>query len=197
MKIETPFYVPFMSTDCEFFSDVKDELIQIIMKKHDKKPFELQGNFPKGKSLKRNLTESDGNFFATENKCISKLRNWITRELVKGYKNLNMKPNKIFYKSSWFHVTKKGGFHNFHIHPNTPLAGIFYVKDGDSDVGNNWINPVSGYIDKFSSSWCNTTFTSKFIPGRLILFPGWVLHSAPPHDGDELRIVIAFNSIIE
>ena len=87
--------------------------------------------------------------------------------------------------------------HNFHIHPNTPLAGIFYVKDGNSDVGNNWINPVSGYIDKFSSSWCNTTFTSKFTPGTLILFPGWVLHSAPPHDGDELRIVIAFNSIIE
>ena len=73
MKIETPFYVPFMSTDCEFFPEVKDDLIQIIMEKHEEKPFELQGNFPKGKNLKRDLTESDGNFFATENKCISKI----------------------------------------------------------------------------------------------------------------------------
>ena len=41
-KIETPFYVPFMSTDCEFFPEVKDDLIQIIMEKHEEKPFELQ-----------------------------------------------------------------------------------------------------------------------------------------------------------
>ena len=197
MKIETPFYVPFIKIDCDFFGEIKEELISSIMKIHDDKPFALHGNFPKGKNLKRDLTESDGNFFATENKCISKLRDWITSQLVQGYKTLKMNPKKIYYKSSWFHVTKKGGFHNFHVHPNTPLAGIFYVKDGDSEIGNSWINPVSGYIDKFSSNWCETTFTSKFVAGRLVLFPGWVLHSAPPHDGDELRIVIAFNSIIE
>ncbi len=82
-----------------------------------------------------------------------------------------------------------------HMHPNTPLAGIFYVKDGNSEIGNSWINPVSGYID-FSSKWRNHSYESKFVPGRHILFPGWVLHSALPHDGNDLRIVIAFNSTI-
>ena len=141
--------------------------------------------------------ESDGNFLASEGKSIIALREWITSQLVDAYKVLKMKPKNIYYKSSWFHVTQKGGFHNLHYHPNTPLAGIFYVKDGNSQIGNNWINPVSGYLDKMSSQWCMPTFTSKFVPGRLILFPGWLLHSALPHDGDQLRIVIAFNSTID
>ena len=55
-----------------------------------------------GKNLNRDLTESDGNFFATEYKCISKIRDWITQELVEGYKSLNMKPNKIFIKAHGF-----------------------------------------------------------------------------------------------
>jgi uncharacterized protein (TIGR02466 family) len=195
MKLDIPFYVPFLTADCEFFGEIKDELIENIMKIHNKDPFKVQGNFPKGKTLKGNLTESVGNFFDTDNKNVVRLRKWITSQLVEGYKGLKMEPKKIFYTNSWFHVTKKGGFHSSHIHPNTPLAGIFYVKDGNSDVGNNWINPISGFID-FSSKWCNHDYENKFVSGRLVLFPGWVLHSAPPHDGDDLRIVIAFNSSI-
>ena len=195
MKFDFPFYVPFVSTDCDFFDDIKDELIATIMKIHNNEPFAIQGNFPKGKTLKRDITESGGKFFETENKCIVRLREWTTLQLVNSYKGLKMNFKKIFYTNSWFHVTKKGGFHSMHMHPNTPLAGIFYVKDGNSEIGNSWINPVSGYID-FSSKWCNHSYESKFVPGRLILFPGWVLHSALPHDGNDLRIVIAFNSTI-
>ena len=197
MKIDAPFYVPFISIDCDFFEDIKQELIDIIMTIHNHDPFAIQGGFPKGKLLKKNLTESKSKFLDIENDCIKKMREWITFNLTNSYKAIKINTEKIKYKSSWFHVTKTGGFHNMHIHPNTPLAGIFYVKNGNSDVGNTWVNPVSGYIDSFSSKWCKPTYTSKFIPGRLILFPGWLLHSALPHEGNELRIVIAFNSIPE
>lgn len=195
IKVEIPFRVPFFEIDCDFFHDIKIELIDTIMAIHHKDPFAIQGSFPKGKLLKNNLTESSANFLEIENESIRKIQNWINKTLIDSYKILKIETKKVKIKSSWFHVTKTGGFHNMHMHPNTPLAGIFYIKDGNSDIGNSWINPITGYIDKFSSKWCKTSFTSKFVPGRLILFPGWLLHSALPHQGDELRIVVAFNSI--
>ena len=197
MKIEAPFYVPFMYIDCEFFEDIKDELIDIIMKIHNKDPYAIQGTLPKGKSIKQNLTESDENFLEIENDCINKLRGWFTSSLLQGYKSLKINKGLIKYKSSWFHVAKKGGFHNLHYHGDAPLAGIFYVQSGNSDTGNLWVNPIPGYIDEISSNWCKPTYNSKFVPGRLVLFPGWLLHAARPHDGGDLRIVIAFNSIAE
>ena len=56
IKINTPFYVSFFEKDCEFFEDVRNDLISIIMEIHDKDPFSIQGSFPKGKLLKYNLT---------------------------------------------------------------------------------------------------------------------------------------------
>ena len=152
----------FFEIDCDFFHDIKIELIETIMAIHHKDPFAIQGHFPKGKLLKNNLTESSANFLEIENKSIIKIRNWINKTLIDSYKILKIETKKVKIKSSWFHVTKTGGFHNMHMHPNTPLAGIFYIKDGNSYIGNSWINPITGYIDKFSSKWCKTSFTSKF-----------------------------------
>ena len=194
IKINTPFYVPFFERGCEFFEDIRDDLISIIMEIHNKDPFAIQGNFPKGKLLKYNLTESNSNFLQIEHKSIKKIRSWINQNLIDSYKTIKIETQKVNIKSSWFHVTKTSGFHNMHMHPNTPLAAIFYIESGNSDIGNSWINPITGYIDSLSSRWCQSTFTSKFVPGKLIIFPGWLLHSAPPHQGDKLRILLSLNS---
>ena len=95
MKFDFPFYVPFISSDCDFFDDIKDELIATIMKIHNNEPFAIQGNFPKGKTLKRDITESGGQFFESENKCIVRLREWTTLQLVNSYKGLKMNLKKI------------------------------------------------------------------------------------------------------
>ena len=42
--------------------------------------------------------------------------------------------------------------------------------------------------------WCKPSFETKFMPGKLVFFPGWILHSAKPHKGAKNRIVISFNS---
>ena len=62
MKVEAPFFVPIISDDCEFFQDIKKDLIEIIMDIHNDSPYKVQGNFPNSKNLKYNLTESDSNF---------------------------------------------------------------------------------------------------------------------------------------
>lgn len=197
MKIEYPFYIPFFYFDCDFFEDIKKDLIDVIMEYHNAGPFKLHGKFPESQFSKKNITESEGNFFAIENNSIKRLREWIGPNLVQGYKSLDIVTKKITFTESWFHVAKKGGYHNFHFHRDAPLAGIFYIQSGNCEIGNRWLNPFPGYLDKHSSKWCSQNFNTTFKPGQLILFPGWLLHSAVPHESDELRIVLAFNTAPE
>ena len=201
LNISFPFYIPFMTYDCKFFNEIKDDLIKLIMKEHDKYPFKLQGDFPGGPWLKQNITESDITFlFSQENQkkeCIKRLLQWLFPILSKAYNFLEMKHEEIEITDSWFHVAKKGGFHGLHSHANTPLAGLFYIQDGNSNIGNTWVNPFLSPIDnKNVQKWCPQFYNNKFVSGQLVLFPGWLLHQAVPHNGDENRIVIAFNSNI-
>ena len=100
IKVEIPFRVPFFEIDCDFFHDIKIELIETIMAIHHKDPFAIQGRFPKGKLLKNNLTESSTNFLEIENKSIIKIRNWINKTLIDSYKILKIETKKVKIKSS-------------------------------------------------------------------------------------------------
>ncbi len=194
MKIEAPFFVPIINEDCPFFNEIKPDIVKLILDLHEKAPYQIQGNFPKGKNIKSNLTESDHNFLKAESKQLIRLRTWILQKLVEAYSLLKIQSKEVVITESWFHVTKKNGYHNFHTHPDTPLGGIFYIEDGGSDIGNQWLNPIPGYSHRITDIWCKNKFENKFIPGRLVLFPGWILHSAKPHEGDKNRILFAFNS---
>ena len=194
MKVEAPFFVPIISDDCDFFNEIKKELVEIIMDIHKRDPYKIQGDFPNSIDLKYNLTESDGDFLKIKEKPVIKLRNWLLDKLLEAYSLIKIKSKEIVITDSWFHVTKKGGFHNLHTHPDTPLAGIIYVESGGSDEGNLWINPIFGYSHRISDMWCKPSFETKFLPGKLVFFPGWILHSAKPHKGSKNRIVISFNS---
>ena len=196
MKVQAPFFVPIITDDCELFKDIKKDLIEIIMDIHNSDPFSVQGNFPNSKNLKYNLTESNSDFLKIDEEPVIKLRNWILKKLIEAYSKIQIKGKDIVITESWFHVTKKEGFHNLHTHPETPLGGIFYIEDGGSQEGNQWLNPIFGYSHRISDIWCKPFFESKFEPGKLILFPGWILHSARPHTGNKNRILIAFNSTV-
>ena len=55
MKIEAPFFVPIISDDCDFFNEIKKELVEIIMDIHKNAPYQIQGNFPNNINLKYNF----------------------------------------------------------------------------------------------------------------------------------------------
>ncbi len=193
MRIEAPFYVPFIIADCSFIEEIYSDLNAVIMAEHNKKPFEVEGSYSYDKQLKQDITESAPNFHTNQDYSVQKLFQWFNSTIEEARNKLSMKKSCEIY-DSWFHVAKKGGYHNIHSHPGVPIAGIFYLDDGGSDIGNSFINPIPGYVDHKSSPWCKQTFVSKATKGRLVLFPGWILHSAMPHQGDKLRIVLAFNT---
>ena len=101
---------------------------------------------------------------------------------------------------SWVHVTRDGGYHEAHYHPNCSWCGIYYLETGDATLNptngvNRFFPSVRTLYEDFGSAAFNQNAIS--VPpeeGTLVLFPSYVEHSATPYRGTRDRIVISFNS---
>lgn len=104
----------------------------------------------------------------------------------------------------WANVLPPGGYHIPHSHPNAFWSGVYYVngchaRDGDSDAGKlELLDPRTGaalshVVD--SPLYGRLLITPQ--PGRMVAFPSWLTHFVHPNGGDEDRITVAFNIMIE
>lgn len=108
---------------------------------------------------------------------------------------------------AWFHVTRQGGYQGLHNHSNASWSGIFCVDPGDEVPG----RPESGavrfhdtrtnanyYADagnsRLSGQLSMGSFEIHHRPGRLWIFPSYLLHEVHPYLGERPRIVVAFNA---
>jgi len=87
----------------------------------------------------------------------------------------------------------KGGNIHAHFHSNSLLSGVLYFDDNSPTRIFN--HDKTRQIIKTSSAE-NTIFTSEIFtvaakPGRLLLFPSYLVHDSEPSDKE--RITIAFN----
>lgn len=88
--------------------------------------------------------------------------------------------------------------HNDHMHPNTHMSGVFYVK---SEIG----SPPLSIKDPRPARWMlppeadttrlENTFNAivKAEAGKLLLFPAWLEHGVPQNRSDNERISMSFN----
>ena len=107
---------------------------------------------------------------------------------------------------SWFHVTKNGGYHDVHSHPNCSWCGIYYLSPGESDLGSR--NGVNRFYDPRVNaehySDAGTAYISQHgfwdfepVEGQIVLFPSYLKHSALPYFGKQDRVIIAFNAVVD
>lgn len=104
---------------------------------------------------------------------------------------------------SWCHITKNGGYHDAHTHPNCSWCGIYYLDIGNSDLFNrNGINRfydprvnAEHYMDA-GSNYLHEEGIMDIDPqdGQIVIFPSYLRHSALPYFGELDRLVIAFNA---
>lgn len=104
---------------------------------------------------------------------------------------------------SWYHITRQGGYHDAHSHPNCSWCGIYYLDAGDSDFErrsgvNRFYDPrvnAGHYLDA-GSDYLNQTGVWDIAPetGKVVIFPSYLTHSALPYLGQQDRVVIAFNA---
>jgi uncharacterized protein (TIGR02466 family) len=107
----------------------------------------------------------------------------------------------VEFHESWCHITRDGGYHDVHIHPNSSWSAIYYLDCGDMSMPtrngvNRFFRPYNTSYSDGGQAWmtANTTIDIAAEPGQLIVFPSWIQHSALPYRGEQERYILSFNS---
>ncbi|MBS0549208.1 MAG: 2OG-Fe(II) oxygenase family protein [Proteobacteria bacterium] len=106
----------------------------------------------------------------------------------------------------WANINRSGHGNEYHCHRGAVWSGVYYVDDGgigaDPSLGGElefmdprgpvptMLAPHLG-IAMEAGQWTTERITPK--PGRLVMFPSWLMHQVRPYRGNVERISIAFN----
>ena len=157
--------------------------------------------------IKSGLFESAFDFFNHEQEEIQSLKQFCAFAVMEIVKHVNEKSWEtddnfsLEFRESWFHVTRKGGYHDFHNHSNCSWCGIYYLDIGDSvlrDGSNSFFHPrpaAHNYMD-YGTAYLMSMARFDMPPqeGKLIVFPSYVYHSAILYTGNQDRVVVSFNA---
>lgn len=100
----------------------------------------------------------------------------------------------------WANFGPTGGGHSRHTHPNNYLSGVYYVRTPTGANSIDFFDPRPGaatliaparQLNRFNGN----RMTVNVHPGRLIIFPCWLLHGVPVNRTDEERVSIAYNAM--
>jgi len=107
---------------------------------------------------------------------------------------------RIDLPESWVHITRDGGYHDQHLHPNCSWCGIYYIDPGDSTLKPP--NGVNRFYPPFEPNYQDAGMTALLTDpadvapqeGTLVMFPSYLHHSAIVYRGTRDRIVASFNA---
>ena len=127
----------------------------------------------------------------------------ITETLIPYFSNnvLDMS-KKIQYNGLWMNINRKGDYNKSHIHPDSHLSGVFWIKC-PPDSGHltfqsphyfSQYNEVTSYTKEFrDETISHPTYNVFSEEGRMIIFPSSLYHHVEPNKSDEDRISVSFN----
>lgn len=181
--------LPLLISDWPDFKDHKQKIINTCLEFEKINTVESQI----APRAKHNLWESTFDFLEQQQSLIN-LKLWIVEESASMISDLNKRNYRTVITESWAHVTRFGGYHRPHYHNCSTWSGIFYIDSDIEENGNNWYLPY--FIErKAGLDFADDSFSSRFVPGRMILFPSMLMHDAEPYQGNHARILIGFNLI--
>lgn len=160
---------------------------------------------------REHLFESRFDLFSWPDACVQELKKFCWRELYQaigaanGYDLETLKRLHIA-DSTWFHVTRRGGYFGLHLHPMATWSGVYCVSPGLPAPGHpnsgalQFVNPhatsqmfVDTSVVNMKPPYAASPRQFHLEAGQLVLFPSWLLHEVLPYQGDGERITVAFN----
>lgn len=138
--------------------------------------------------------------------CHTSLAQTVAR--LNGYDAAYMQKLKFDYHA-WYHVTRSGGFQGCHNHPNASWSGIFCIDPGEPKQSKRegmvrFYDPrqnANYYMDEGNRNlqppFALGGFEIQHEPGKLWLFPSYLLHEVFPYFGERPRLIVAFNAWIK
>ena len=97
----------------------------------------------------------------------------------------------------WGNRNPKGSKHHEHVHPNSIISGVFYLRQDPKLPPIQFSKSIQSAMKLDPKKYNNLnsdTFLLPCIDGELILFPSNLKHSVPINMGEEPRISMSFNT---
>lgn len=175
---------------CENFSDIQSDLISWIYNYQQKDEGRVLSNMGGWQSSKNPLEERS---FDRYKSYIKDHINEICNDTLNA---------EVILDNLWININKKNDFNWNHIHPQSHLSGVFWVKC-PKNSGTLVFDSPNNFSDHRIYQAMKKNYSTKFYmhevsnfqpeEGSLILFPPNLRHGVTPNLSNEDRISIAFN----
>lgn len=112
---------------------------------------------------------------------------------------------QFYITQSWLNLTKKNEYHHVHVHSNSIISGVFYIKVQDGDninlidkstniVGNKKLLEIPKKENQ--SAYSTEVYKLGVEQGDLLLFDSQIPHGVDSIDTD-MRISLSFNTFVK
>ena len=120
------------------------------------------------------------------------------KECIDDYCNvISNSVQRLVITQLWANKNPTGAKHHEHVHPNSILSGVFYLRQDKTlpPIQFSKSNQHSLKLDPRKYNIHNAeTFMLPCTAGELLLFPSTLRHSVPINVGKENRISLSFNT---
>ena len=100
------------------------------------------------------------------------------------------------FVNSWANVYPKNSFVPHHNHGDVHWSGVYYIN-ADENCGDLFLLDPKEYAlsnEPFNTKWRgNHKLRITPVPGKVVLFPGYLKHESAPNKNDSYRTIISFN----
>ena len=116
------------------------------------------------------------------------------------YGNIFGIENKPKIVNLWININPKGSYNRFHIHPDSRISGVFWIKSTDTDNSGPLVfmrenSYALETIAPIETKYSINRFGYVPLSNNMLLFPSYLPHQVLPNKSDEDRISISFNLI--
>ena len=162
-----------------------------------------------GKIVKEGMYKNAGNSTSNNsdifNGKLKKIKQFCEEQLNIYVKEIICPKEELdFYiTQSWLNITKPGGFHHQHSHPNSIISGVFYISTEVDDKiyfsdPNTKVRELIFLEQKEYNLFNSTSWFFPSITNELILFPSWLGHKVNTNEKATTdRISISFNTFVK
>ena len=183
---------------------MKEELLQIfptpvLITKYDgnlDKELKYVDSLPY-KEQKGNANFKSQDSYLMEIEELKSIKDFFYESLNKYTKNINQSDQRLVITQCWANKNPPGSKHHEHVHPNSILSGVFYLKQ-DKTLPPIQFSKSMQHAMKLDPKKYNNlnseTFLLPCVDGELLLFPSSLKHSVPTNMGKEARISLSFNT---
>jgi len=146
---------------------------------------------------KQNYNFKSTNSYLLELEELKNLKNFFYESLNKFTKNISQSDQRLVITQCWANKNPPGSRHHEHVHPNSILSGVFYLRQDKTLPPIQFAKSVQAAMKLDPKKYNNLNSESFILPctaGELLLFPSDLKHSVPTNTGTQSRLSISFNT---